>query len=133
MSSPQFDEFRLVSYHEHKQFITDTSYGILLYVSIVSIPPSFIETKLNFKLSVSFLTTDLSDGIDTKVILPSKPNDIPIISKITLSDGTTNILTKTINQLDIFPIKHIEGHLYFETNKTAKQFPTTHKLEIIKI
>lgn len=138
MSTSQFIEYadverpgvKLVSAKQVQAFPADTSFGVLFYVLVHATSPSLIETAPVFQLSVTLGSTSQAEGISYVKSNPSQ-RDYPFVTKITYPDGSEQVVARSLDKSSVYPVKEMEGHLYFQITKTPNQRIFASSLNII--
>lgn len=137
-SQLQFVEFadterpgiKLVSSKQVANFITDTSYGVVLYVVVCATSPNLIESNPQFFCDFSLGSSVSAEGIQFKTIAPSQKADYTFITKTTTDEGTSMTVARSIDQNSVFPVKILEGTIYFQVTKLSTQRPFSQSLRI---
>jgi hypothetical protein len=121
---------KLVSCKQIRVFLTDTSIGIVLYSLVHAISPNLITKAPQFRLSVTLGTSNASDSMEYLSISPSQ-KDYPFGSYITYPDDIKETVAKSLDQVDTFPIKQMQGSMYFHIAKKGSQRIMATCLEIL--
>ena len=111
---------KLVSVKQVQLFPNDTSFGVLLYVVIHATSPNLIETPPQIQMSITLGSTDPREGIKYIKVMPSRI-DYPLVTKITRPDGTEVVINSSVDRNSVYPLKDIEGHIYFQVAKIKTQ------------
>jgi hypothetical protein len=103
-------------------FLTDTSFGVIVYANISSTAPDLITGAPKFSLSATLGSKNTLEGMVKKLVFPTIRKDYNYTSHVLPEEGNDFI---TLNQpLDIcnrFPARLMEGEIYFEIEKTSTQ------------
>lgn len=121
---------KLVSAKQVQIFPTDTSFGIVLYALIHAIAPSMITTPPQFQMKVTLGSTNPAEGRSHIRVSPSKC-DYAFQTRITYPDGTEQDIGRSLDQSGIYPVKSMEGDIYFQITKTPTQRVLAANMEII--
>ena len=103
--------------------LADTSVSLLVFLNILALEPTQIESAPRVRLNVMLLSQSTAEPPIQLVIQPSaKPTDLQTPGFLTNPDGTTTTFGYTIDQQSVFPIKSLNGFLYFTIPKTRSYF-----------
>lgn len=133
---------KLVSSKQVKVFLSDTTHGVVFFVTIHAISPSRITTNPYFRCKFSLGTNNAADGITFPIALPLQGpitgkdlagaplREYNFVSQLTYVDDSTATVTKSVDTNSIFPLKTLQGTIYFEVTKTKEQRVFSQEVEI---
>jgi hypothetical protein len=120
---------KLVSAKQIKVFLEDTSVSIVLYGLVHAISPSLITRAPRFRLDVTLGTSSAADAIEYLSISPSQ-KDYPFQSRVTHPDDLKTCVAKSLDQINEFPLKQMQGCIHFFVPKKCSQHILALNLEI---
>lgn len=120
---------KLVSAKQIQVFLTDMNFGVVLYALIHAISPSHVTRPPQFQLKVTLGSSNPAEARTYLKVGPSQ-RDFAFRTKVTYPDNTEQVVARSLDQSGIFPVKMMEGDIYFEVPKTAAQRVLSCVLEI---
>lgn len=108
----------------------DTTWGVLFYAVVCAISPSLITKPPRLQLRVTLGSTNPTEGREHLRIAPSR-GDHALQSFIIRSDGVEEVIGRSLDQIDMYPLKSMEGDIYFRVSKTPTQRILASFIEII--
>lgn len=147
-TAPQFIEYadterpgiKLVSAKQVQVFLSDTTYGVVFFVTIHAVSPSLIITNPRLRCKFALGTSSPADGLSFPTTTPlqgpvvakvvrtvnGQPQTVSqreynFTSELTYPDGTSVTVPKSVDTNDVLPLKTLQGTIYFEVAKTKTQ------------
>lgn len=127
-----FPTTRIVGSMRYKIFPNATSTGVIFYVTLLADTPFTINTLPNLVLRATILPENPSDPKIYQIINPSQ-TDFPFASSYLSPDGTTRTQVSTsLDQISVFPIKEMQGMLYFSIPTTGSQVVASMYVDLVQ-